>query len=253
MLWELPYCHTVVDPDRLKCRVDIRGNSSYTDNNVTSLLIRSRTYPGRGRAWSRRLVGTRVACDLWCVVAVPFAVLPSPPRPGRRGTAASRSGSSLPSLSGLNRGSHSGFRGPGSVSQRSGGSSALSSSRYSESSAGGGTADGSNAGSGSDGSGSGDGGSDEGSNNGDESGSDASSGSRDGSVNAESLLNDDDDSDSGSEVPEALKPYEEEVEPAPAFERDVPDSPPEFPYLVVSDTTMTLWGKRIVSVSTPQQ
>jgi hypothetical protein len=39
------------------------------------------------------------------------------------------------------------------------------------------------------------------------------------------------------------------VEPAPSFGRDIERTAPEFPHLVVSDSTICLWGKRIVSVS----
>jgi hypothetical protein len=59
-----------------------------------------------------------------------------------------------------------------------------------------------------------------------------------------------DDYDDGSSVDDDgnKREYEQPVEPAPSFERDVPQTPPEFPHLVVSDTTLSLWGKRIVSV-----
>jgi hypothetical protein len=46
----------------------------------------------------------------------------------------------------------------------------------------------------------------------------------------------------------AKREYEKTVDPAPSFDRDIELSPAEFPHLTVSDTTLSLWGKRIVSV-----
>lgn len=60
-------------------------------------------------------------------------------------------------------------------------------------------------------------------------------------------LPDREEDDNGKTVP--LKDEPPAVEPCPSFGRDVPLTPAEFPHLVVSDSTVGLWGKRITSVA----